>query len=236
MAESRALYLSCEHGGNKVPSAYQSLFQGQGALLNSHRGYDPGALWLAKGLSKGMAAPLEKAETTRLLVDLNRSQRNNSLLSAVTRRLSPEEKSRILEQYYLPYRLAVKRKIETLIQDGMQVVHLSIHSFTPNFDGCERNAELGLLYDPARSAEKQFCRAWQQLLQQQLPGLKIRRNYPYRGNSDGLVRTLRQSFSSPDYLGLELEVNQGLLHGEDQFPASLQHGLLETLREMFPTD
>lgn len=236
MVESRKLFVSCEHAGNKIPPEYQELFLDQEEMLDSHYGYDPGALGLAKMLAKGMSAPLEKSEITRLLVDLNRSLHNSSLFSETVRELDQAEKTEIVEQYYLPYRRAVSRKISTLIAAGAQVVHLSVHSFTPNLRGRERNAELGLLYDPARKAEKLFSLNWQHLLQQRLPDMKIRCNYPYRGNADGLVRSLRTSFGQQDYLGIELEVNQALLNQKLCFPASLECGLLETLQEMFPTD
>ena len=32
------LLLTCEHGGNKVPSAYRSLFKGQDELLDQFNG------------------------------------------------------------------------------------------------------------------------------------------------------------------------------------------------------
>ena len=218
MVESRKLFVSCEHAGNQVPPEYLLLFQNQGELLRSHYGYDPGALGLAKMLAKGMAAPLEKSEVTRLLVDLNRSLHNRSLFSDAVRELAQAEKTRILEQYYLPYRRAVTKKIDALIAAGAQVVHLSVHSFTPYLHGKERNAELGLLYDPACSTEKLFSQNWQHLLHQRLPDLKIRCNYPYLGSADGLVRSLRTSFGQQDYLGIELEVNQKLLNEKNCFP------------------
>ena len=37
------LVITCEHGGNHIPGAYRHLFQGQEAVLQSHRGFDPGA-------------------------------------------------------------------------------------------------------------------------------------------------------------------------------------------------
>src|ERR1700739_839489 len=36
--------ITCEHGGNRIPVPYRRLFRGQRALLDSHRGYDPGSL------------------------------------------------------------------------------------------------------------------------------------------------------------------------------------------------
>ena len=42
------LLRTCEHGGNRVPSAYRSVFRGARSALDSHRGQDMGALALAR--------------------------------------------------------------------------------------------------------------------------------------------------------------------------------------------
>lgn len=236
MAERRQLVVSCEHGGNYVPPPYQTLFRSQEELLNSHRGYDPGALPLARALAKGMAAPLKKSQTTRLLVDLNRSPGSHSLFSEISRELKKQQKNQLLAKQYRPYRTAVSETIYGLIANGIQVVHLSVHSFTPILRGNERNADLGLLYNPTFCEDKTFCQNWGHLLAEQLPELKIRYNYPYRGTSDGLVSSMRNNLEQKDYLGIELEINQRLLGKKKTFPRALESGLLVTLKEMFVLD
>src|SRR5690606_402614 len=92
------LLVTCEHGGNHVPASYLPLFATESAraALDSHRGYDPGALGVARTLADELGAPLLFAETTRLLVDLNRSLRHPRLWSEFTRGLSPEAKRQVL--------------------------------------------------------------------------------------------------------------------------------------------
>jgi predicted N-formylglutamate amidohydrolase len=68
-----AFLVTCEHGGNRIPAPYRKLFVRQRALLDSHRGWDPGALQMARALSTALRAPLVASTTSRLLVDLNRS-------------------------------------------------------------------------------------------------------------------------------------------------------------------
>jgi hypothetical protein len=80
-----AFIITCEHGGNRIPTPYRLLFRGQGALLDSHRGYDPGSLVMAKALASACRAPLVASTTSRLLIDLNRSIGHPQLFSAVTR-------------------------------------------------------------------------------------------------------------------------------------------------------
>ena len=67
------IVITCEHGGNRIPSPYRDLFHAHQALLDSHRGFDPGALIMAKALATAFAAPLVASTVSRLLVDLNRS-------------------------------------------------------------------------------------------------------------------------------------------------------------------
>jgi len=89
-------------------------------------------------------------------------------------------------------------------------LHLSIHTFTPVFDGKPRTTDVGLLYDPARDGEAALMKAWQRQLSQQLPELRTRRNYPYQGRADGFTTELRKKFADADYLGIEIEVRNSL--------------------------
>ncbi|WP_027714591.1 N-formylglutamate amidohydrolase [Desulfuromonas sp. TF] len=207
MAERRVV-VSCEHGGNRVPERYGELFAGAGELLASHRGQDIGVLPLAAELAERLGVPLHAGTVTRLLVDLNRSPGSRTLFSEFTRDLPQSERERILARYYRPYREGVTAEAAAHIAAGAQVVHLSLHSFTPEWDGMERRADLGLLYDPRRPGELDFCAELHRGLRQAAPHLRVRRNYPYLGTSDSLVTTLRRRFPPASYLGIEIEVNQ----------------------------
>jgi hypothetical protein len=48
--------ITCEHGGNDVPAEYAELFRGREAMLQSHRGYDRGALRMARDFASDPAA------------------------------------------------------------------------------------------------------------------------------------------------------------------------------------
>lgn len=223
------ILITCEHGGNEVPEAYASLFRGARRLLASHRGYDAGALELARGFARHLRAPLVFATTTRLLVDLNRSPGHRRLFSEFTRDLDATTREAILATHYFPYREQVEVRVSEAVKQREHVVHLSVHSFTPELDGEVRNADIGLLYDPARRLEQEFCHRWRLTLQTMWPELRVRRNYPYRGASDGLVTSLRRRFGAKQYLGVELEVNQSWLRGNGTAWRRLQEGLWASL-------
>ncbi len=200
--------VTCEHGGNRVPPPYRDYFAGHQALLETHRGYDPGALTLARQLADTLEAPLFYATVSRLVIDLNRSIGHPRLYSEATRPAPPAARREILEHHYLPDRQRVEASIAEAVAEGEKVIHLSSHSFTPELDGEVRNADIGLLYDPARPGEADLCRRWQAALKQLAPHLKVRRNYPYTGKSDGFTAHLRRRFSPEAYVGVELEINQ----------------------------
>ena len=203
--------VTCEHGGNQIPARWAPLFRGRRALLDSHRGWDPGALALARKLAKELHAPLFAHTTSRLLVDLNRSEHHRGVFSSITRALPADERERLLREIYRPHRAGVERCIATAIARGERVVHVAAHSFTPVLNGEHRRADVGLLYDPARRPERAFCAAWLAALADALPDLTVRRNSPYRGNTDGLTTALRRRHAARDYVGIEVEVNQRLL-------------------------
>ena len=205
---NRHLIFTCEHGGNNVPKEYKLLFSKKQRILDTHRGYDPGALILAKALSKAFHAPLFYSTTTRLLVDLNRSITNKSLYSEITKNLSEADGDKLLNAYYYPYRSQVESFIKEQIDNKQAVLHLSIHTFTPLLGTIERKTDIGLLYDPKRQEEKTFCQQWRKEMSDDETTYRIRMNYPYKGNSDGLTTHLRSMYSENKYLGIELEVNQ----------------------------
>lgn len=224
------LLLTCEHGGNEVPIAYQSLFQGHQEVLKSHAGYDIGALELFKELEP-LADISFYSETSRLLVELNRSLHHKKLFSDFTRDLSDGDKNFILKNYYYPYRDKVEQLVHDFVMAGRRVLHISVHSFTPVLNGEERQADIGLLYDPKRKGEQNFCREWGKALIKQAPNLLVRNNYPYLGIADGFPTYLRKRFKDEEYLGIELEVNQKFPQGDEKQWHSLIKAIKESLAE-----
>jgi predicted N-formylglutamate amidohydrolase len=208
MARTDNILITCEHGGNHIPPRYRCLFRGHEDLLHTHRGYDAGALTMAKELAEAFDAPLFVSTTSRLLIDLNRSIGHPRLYSVATSAAPGEIRREILKSYYLPYRAQAESHIAEAIGKGWRIIHISSHSFTPVLDGQVRNADIGLLYDPRRVRELALCSHWQAALKRIAPQLKVRRNYPYTGKSDGFTAYLRRRFPAGNYLGIELEINQ----------------------------
>jgi predicted N-formylglutamate amidohydrolase len=227
------LLLTCEHGGNHIPPPYRALFRGAGEVLKSHRGWDPGAVELADRCAKELTAPLFSATVSRLLIELNRSLHHRSLFSQYTRDLDQAAKAQLIGEYYQPYRTAVEEHVAQQVKQGERVLHVSVHSFTPELDGEVRNADVGLLYDPARPWERSFCDDWRKALLAHDSGLRVRKNYPYLGSGDGFTTYLRTRFSNSQYAGIEIEVNQRFPQRDKKAWQALQGAIVETLMSPF---
>lgn len=199
----KSVIVSCEHASNAVPARWRGAFHGHESVLQTHRAWDPGAALVARELAQALNAPAFFGEVTRLLVDLNRSADHPGLHSEF---MPQSARAEMLKQYWQPYRKAARAAVARALKHG-PALHLSIHSFAPVLDGKVRTADLGLLYDPARPAEKQVVLQWQRALKRLLPNMRTRLNNPYRGTSDGCTTALRAEFG-PSYCGVELEMNQ----------------------------
>ncbi len=207
MRKKNALLITCEHGGNTVPSEYRYLFNNKD-ILTTHHGYDPGALPLAKKIAIYNHCDLQYETICRLLVDQNRSVGHASLFSRYSQQLLQVERELLLVRYYHPYH----QKILSLLQENLSAklltIHLSLHTFTPVLDGVERKADVGILYDPSRTVESNSAERLKKHLKEQIDGIRVRRNYPYKGISDGLTAWLRKKYSYAVYCGIEIEINQ----------------------------
>ncbi len=231
----RRLIVTCEHASCRIPAAFAEAFADASDVLRSHRGWDPGALELAKYVSRKMNAPLWATRWTRLLVEVNRSLKHPKLFSEFTKKLPAPVRQTIIDRYYQPHRDAVTEWIHSQIDSGCAVYHIGVHSFTPVLNGQQRRCHVGLLYDPRRHGERKLCARWQKQLQSHAEQWTIRLNYPYRGTSDGFTRDLRREFAAADYCGIELEVNQSLVQVRSEFRRLLRT-IAETLRLAWDDD
>jgi predicted N-formylglutamate amidohydrolase len=209
--------LTCEHASARVPERYSRAFADARArqLLETHAASDLGARRLTHLLARRLEAgselevvgPLD-GKVTRLLVDLNRSVHHPGLFSDRSRSLPLGERQLLLDRYYWPHQRRVRQAIERVSVNRGVALHLAIHSFTPVWGNELRNADVGLLYDPRRKRELEFCDRLNESLLRSSVAIRVRRNYPYRGAADGLTTALRRERRPAKYIGIELELNQ----------------------------
>lgn len=205
------IILTCEHGGNKIPTVYKEHFKKHQEVLNTHRGLDIGALEIAKLMQKKLNVPLVYSTTSRLVVDINRTLKNPTLFSEFMKSLPKATLQKVLEKYYFPHWKKVRKNIKTLLKTKKHVVHVAVHSMTDALNGQKRKMHSALLYNPAFKNEVGFSSLWIAELRKEFPNYIIARNKPYRGDGDGLTCEMRKENRPDNYIGLEIELNQGML-------------------------
>ena len=210
------LILTCEHASNKLPAAFKSAVPAE--VLKTHRAYDIGALAVFRKLVK-FAKPEFHCEGkySRLFVDLNRTITNKSAFSDYYEALDKATAAKTKAQataYWQEYRAAIEKFVESAIKPKTraaksepEIVHLGIHSFTPELNGKVRNTDIGILYDPSRPKECELAQVIKAEIKRLHPEMKVQFNYPYKGTSDGLTTTLRKKIGTR-YVGIEIEINQ----------------------------
>ncbi len=226
------LVLTAEHAVNTIPQSYQNLFQNNPSVLETHDAMDFGTRAIAGFLHQNLVCEYHHPTVSRLLIDCNHHVHHPQLFSEFSHNLLPSEKQHLIDTYYLPFRNHTEQTIQKHIDNGEQVLHLSIHSFAPSARGVVHNAAIGLLYDFRRHAEKEVARAWYRLLCAEPPGYRVRLNYPYSGANHGFPHYLRKKHPESDYLGFHVETNQALLTDQTSLmmmTEALHHSINELL-------
>ena len=228
------LVISCEHGGKEVPPSLRDRFQDQESLLDSHRGWDPGALYVAKHFSETLAVPLVYQTISRLVIECNRTQWHPQLFSELTSSLTPTEKAHWLNQLYYPYREALQKALHDRMAQYGRALHLSSHTMGAEVDGVVRPMDVALLFHPGRPSEVALCEAWKHRLSIIRPDLLLAFNKPFLGNNDGQVTWLRSMYTDEVYTGIELELNQKWVGTPewDALVAAVRQSFTEAMKDL----
>ncbi|GBG27418.1 Hypothetical Protein FCC1311_036392 [Hondaea fermentalgiana] len=145
--------VTCEHAANGLPAeiAWGAADESRG-LSTQHWAYDPGALDLAVELADALQAPLVHSLYSRLFVDVNRPVSSSTLARTLCDQqavelnrdvqVSPQALEERIRRYYLPYH----GEIERVAQETGAKTAISVHTFTPNYEGSVRDFEIGVLY------------------------------------------------------------------------------------------
>ena len=200
------LLLTCEHASEHLPSPW-GWHPEDDWLRGTHWASDLGAAAVTEGLAHTLGCTAVLAGFTRLLIDPNRALDGPNLFREeaegrsirLNQSLSPTEKQRRIEGFYQPYYQALHTHAACLPRAPL----LSIHTFTPVYEGTPRSLELGVLFDRepdlARAAQHQLTtRGWDTAL-----------NEPYSGY-DGLIHGVKQPATALGRAYLEIEINQAL--------------------------
>ncbi|TCU25478.1 putative N-formylglutamate amidohydrolase [Rhizobium azibense] len=206
------LLVICEHASRALPEQLGDLGLSEEAL-NSHIAWDPGALAVARAISTALDATLVFQRFSRLIYDCNRPPESPGAMPETSeiyaipgnRNLSAKERQARTEALYRPFHDAVRDLIKDRQARGQETVIVTVHSFTPVYNGKERAVELGILHDAdSRLADRMLAAA------ADAPLYKTERNEPY-GPEDGVTHTLILHGLSNGLRNVMIEVRNDLI-------------------------
>jgi len=202
--------LVCEHAGKWIPPEFGDLGLAP-ELLTSHIAWDPGALAVARAVSRILDAPLVAQLTSRLIYDCNRPPVSDGAMPEVSEvhrvpgnaGLSPAQRDGRTRSVYFPFRDTVAASIDRQCAVAGDIAVVTVHSFTPVYKGLRRDVEVGILHDTdTRLADAMLAAAATDLV--------VRRNEPY-GPADGVTHTLRTHALPRGLANVMIEVRNDLI-------------------------
>jgi len=149
------LLLVGDHVSNRIPRVLDKLGL-EDAVLEQHVAYDIGTRKLITHLSQHLDAPALLAGYSRLVIDLNRSLEDPSVIPEFSdniplpgnQGLSRQDRALRVHCFYTPYRVAIDTMLHRYRARGIIPAFISIHSFTPQLaDKQRRPWHIGLMWD-----------------------------------------------------------------------------------------
>jgi predicted N-formylglutamate amidohydrolase len=152
--------LICDHAGRRIPQALGDLGIAE-ADLQRHIAWDIGAAALAAELAHRLDAFLITQTYSRLVIDCNRPpaspgsilERSDHTDIPANRNLPEAQRSERVRAIFEPYHARIAQELDRREALQQPTILISVHSFTPVFDGVARRWHLGVLYQrDARAA------------------------------------------------------------------------------------
>lgn len=205
-----SLIFSCEAATCAIPEQHRALFAEHTERLTSTEGWEPGSLNLAQGMAMKFRTPLSDASVSRLLIDLSRSPDDPRRFSDISSALPPAQRDQLHERLFVPFRNQLRQRITDSLKRNNQVLHISIRTHPAERGGPIPATDIGLIFQPLRSAERTLASTWLTHLRTAAPDLRIAANEPDINDQLGLLNHLRAEFDDPHYAALTLSVAQSM--------------------------
>jgi predicted N-formylglutamate amidohydrolase len=197
--------ITCEHASAEIPHPW-TLSPEDSWLEGTHWTFDLGARALSGELCEALETVGVLARFSRLVADPNRPTEADDLFRTtaggrpivMNLRVDAIDRDRRLalwEKYHRTLHREVERsRAETL---------LAVHTFTPVYEGVQREMEIGVLFD---EEEELAQRVRAELASE---GFHVAMNAPYSGK-DGLMYSVDRHAKQHGRRALEIEVRQDL--------------------------
>lgn len=207
--------LVCEHASNAFPARWGDLGL-TAEQKRDHIAWDPGALGLARGLSRLLDAVLVHAPVSRLIYDCNRAPDMAGAMparsevhdipgnSAISARMRAERTAAV----YAPFHAGLHGVLTQRIALGLAPVVITIHSFTPVYHGKKRAVEFGVIHDADPTLAVAIVAAAAGC------GLRTELNAPYSA-ADDVTHTLRLQATPYGLPNAMLEIRNDLIATPD---------------------
>ncbi len=231
-AAERPRYLVvCEHASNRIPADLRDLGLSEEAA-KSHIVWDPGALGVAQALSRKLPSVLVEGGISRLVYDCNRPPEAASAIPEKSEvyhipgnaGLDQAAWDQRVKGVYDPFCNALGGEAERH-KESLDLL-VTVHSFTPVFNGAPRAVEIGVLHGAdARFADLMMAN------QPEYAPYDTRLNEPYDA-SDGVTHTLDVQGADRGLMNVMIEIRNDLIAPESQqedMGAYLAHWISECL-------
>ncbi len=201
---SGPVLITCEHATQRLPEGWEWPDADQ-RLVGTHWAYDLGASEIVHELAAELGCAAVLSNFTRLLIDPNRELSSTTLFRPdaegqpveLNQALDDHERERRIDGFYRPYHEAIARTAAAFTGHTM----LSVHTFTPEYEGQIREVEFGVLFDSKENEAKSFGEALV------AAGFTIEYNEPWSGKN-GLMYSVEHHANTNGKIGLEIEVRQ----------------------------
>ena len=148
------ILIVCDHASRKVPKVLRGL-DIDGQYFEQHIGYDIGAAGVSRMLAERLNATAVLAGFSRLVIDANRFLTAHDSIPSISdgvaikgnERLTDIDKMLRVEELFIPYHYEINRAISNIRQHFSMPLLMSVHSYTPVFQGFERPWEIGVLWE-----------------------------------------------------------------------------------------
>jgi predicted N-formylglutamate amidohydrolase len=205
-AADAPVLLTCEHASERLPEPW-TWPEPDRWIVGTHWAYDIGAADLTRDMAEDLRANAVLSRFSRLLADPNRDETAADLCRRgaegrevqLNHAVDAHERERRLARLHRPYHAAIDRELGR----ASASVVLSIHTFTPVYEGQPRMVEIGVLFDEEIDLAERFARVIA------AAGFVTRMNEPYSGR-EGLIYSAHRHAKAHGRRAVELEVRQDL--------------------------
>lgn len=235
------IVLVCEHASAFIPDVFGDLGLTH-AASSSHAAWDIGALDVAKFLSVGLGAPLVSGCVSRLVYDCNRPL---DAVGAIPEKseiydvpgnvgLSDLDRRVRYDLIHEPFHAAVKDTMAAqAMASGQLPVLVTVHSFTPVYNGQTRDLDIGYLFDSKPALAEAAIAA-----ETRIGRFKTALNEPY-APKDGVTHTLELHGDSQGHENVMIEVRNDLIETSKSaadIAAHLQEVLSQAVAQIKTTE